>query len=140
MSTGPLTIKHNTTQYCKDRDGFWSWMYKARTKITEEIENKRVRQEPGDMGLRGIWIYEEELIYTPYSQLSCAVGQAVVRSVNHLERLCELTNEYGKGFLFTAVGEHLKQFIRSNPDKFAQLYVQESWMGKTEVWVVTTRI
>jgi len=139
MSTGLLKIKHTDGQRKKDRHEFWAWMEWAREKIQEEIKSGRVRPEPGDMSYRGIWKTEGSMMYTPYSQLSCAIGQAVVNSVADLEKLSELTEELGKSFIFSAVKSVLKKHIEANPTKFSVLLIQEGWMDNAEVMLVSTR-
>jgi hypothetical protein len=94
-------------------------------------KEKMTRDEPGDMKERGVWTFEDTLSYCPYSQFSCSYGVANVYTADHLDRVHQLAEKYGKTFVFSVVdGRPLAKALMNRLDKFEILREQESWMQR----------
>jgi hypothetical protein len=111
---------HTPDQLAYDRNG---WIPQ-----TLLLTKRTVRDEPGDMQHRGVWTFEGDFCFCPYSQISCAYGVADVHCREHLLKVIELTKKYGKTFIFTIVKEDLREDVESMPEHFEVLRMQQSWM------------
>jgi len=120
--------KHNSEQKGIDRNGWTTVQGEAFSEARKKFNMEYLQQLPGDMGYRGVWTVEGQLCYVPYSQMSCAVGLAVVETPDCIDKVSQLANKFGKVFLFTTVQDRLKKYARSKPDQFKELLIQESWM------------
>jgi hypothetical protein len=112
---------HNETNRIFDSEEFWK-----RVRWAGEIKD---RTEPGDMRERGVWSFENDFSYVPYSQMSCSYGLANIYRAAHLDRVSELTRQHGRVFLFTTVTKSLREAALSRPEEFIPLINTESWMA-----------
>lgn len=117
--------KHPGDTKSKDSQKFWERMSWG------NLPENKDQSLPGDMGGRRAYTLNTGSMfnYKPYTQFSCALGEANLYEPADLDKVSALAKEHGHIFLFTAVGKALKEAALARPDDFIPLITQESWMG-----------